>query len=60
MSFEQLNKALESRGINIEVGDGGDYTRLSGSSTTEQLDHAVQRTREVLRLPDFPAEQFES
>ncbi len=59
MSFEQLNQALESRGINIEVGDGGDYTRLSGSSTTDQLEYAMQRTRDVLRLPDFPAEQFD-
>ena len=58
-SFEQLNLDLESRGINIEVGDGGDYTRLSGSSTTDQLDYAIERTREVLLQPEFPQEQFD-
>ena len=58
-TFEQLNQELESRGITIEVADGGDYTRLSGASTTDQLDFALERTREVLRLPDFPQAQFD-
>ncbi|HEX8523149.1 MAG TPA: insulinase family protein, partial [Tepidisphaeraceae bacterium] len=41
MSFEELNQDLDSRAINITVGDGGDYTRLNGFSTTEQLEHGV-------------------
>jgi zinc protease len=59
MTFEQLNQELESRGITVEVSDGGDYTRLAGSCTTDQLDYAIRRTRDVLRVPDFPQEQFD-
>src|SRR5688572_31393914 len=59
LTFDQLNDDLESRGITIEVGDGGDYTRVSGSSLTDQLDHALSRTRDVLLAPDFPADEFE-
>ena len=59
MSFAELNDDLESRGITLEVSDGGDYTRIVGSSTTEQLEHGLTRTREVLMSPTFPAEEFE-
>ena len=59
LTFEQLNRDLESRGITIEVSDGGDYTRIGGSSTTDQLEHAIERTRQVLLSPEFPAAEFE-
>lgn len=58
LSYQALNEDLESRGISISVNDGGDYTRLSGSCLTEQLDHALRRSREVLRQPALPAEEF--
>jgi zinc protease len=58
-SFAELNQDLESRGITLEVSDGGDYTRVSGATTTEQLEHGVKRTREALLTPTFPAEEFE-
>ena len=59
MSFEELTRDLDSRGISISVGDNGDNTRLSGSSTTDQLEHAIERTRQVLLTPTFPPEEFE-
>jgi zinc protease len=58
INFEQLTKDLDSRGISITVGDGGDYTRLTGSSTTDQLEHAMKRSRQILRTPTFPADEF--
>jgi zinc protease len=58
MTFAQLNEDLESHGISIEVSAGGDTTRLSGSSTTDQLDHAIQVSRTVLREPTFPEDEF--
>ena len=59
LSFAQLNDELESRGITLEVGDGGDYTRIGGSATVDQLEHGLTRTREMLMLPTFPEEEFE-
>jgi zinc protease len=58
MSFAQLTDDLDSRAISIEVGDGGDYTRLSGSATTDQLEHALDRSRQILLAPTFPADEF--
>jgi zinc protease len=59
MTFAELNEDLESRGISLEVSDGGDYTRIGGSTTTEQLEHGLTRTREMLMSPTFPADEFE-
>ena len=59
VDFAALNQDLESRGITLEVTDGGDYTRIVGSSTSEQLAHGLQRTREALRSPDFSPAEFE-
>src|SRR5437763_3109244 len=50
-SYEQLNEDLESRGISISIGHGGDVTSLVGSCTTEQLDHGIQRSHEMLLQP---------
>jgi len=58
LSFTQLNEDLESRAISIEVSAGDDFTRLSGSCTSDQLDHAMQMSRTVLREPTFPADEF--
>ena len=58
MSYEQLNQDLESRGITVEVFDGGDFTRVGGSSTTDQLEHGLTRTRQVLLEPTFPQDEF--
>src|SRR6185436_3516282 len=58
MTFEELSKDLDSRAISISVGNGGDYTRLSGSSTTDQLEHGIERSRQILHEPTFPPEEF--
>jgi dihydrolipoamide dehydrogenase len=58
-TFAELNNELESRGITLEVSDGGDYSRVSGSSTSENLEHGLRRTRDVLLSPAFPADEFE-
>lgn len=56
--YEELSDDLESRGISIGVSDGGDFTSLVGSCTSEQLDHAMQRTREILLQPRWDAAEF--
>ena len=58
MTFNELTKDLDSRAISISVGEGGDHTDLVGSSTTEQLEHGIERSRQILRTPTFPAEEF--
>jgi zinc protease len=58
LSYDQINQDLESRGISIELSDGGDHTRLSGSCTVDQLDHAMARSADILHHPTFPADEF--
>jgi zinc protease len=58
MSFDQLTRDLDSRAISISVGDNGDNTRLNGSATVDQLDHAIERSRQILLTPTFPADEF--
>jgi zinc protease len=58
MTFEQLTQDLDSRAISITVGDGGDNTELTGHATTDQLEHGVERSRQILRTPTFPADEF--
>src|SRR4029079_13045983 len=55
---EEMTRDLDNRGISITVGDGGDHTRLSGSCTTEQLEHGIDRSRQILQEPTFPQEEF--
>jgi zinc protease len=57
-SYEELNQDLESRGISIGVGHGGDITNLTGSCTSDQLDHAIQRSHEILLRPRWDAAEF--
>jgi zinc protease len=58
MTFEELTKDLDSRAISISVGDNGDNTRLNGSAISDQLDHAIERSRQILHEPTFPADEF--
>ncbi len=58
LSASELSEDLESHGISLEITDGGDFTRLSGSCITSELNHALQRTRQVLFSPTFPAEEL--
>jgi zinc protease len=58
MTYAQLAEDLESRAITIEISDGGDYSRLTGSCTTPELDHAMLRTRQLLDQPTFPESEF--
>jgi len=53
LSYAELSKDLDSRGIAITLGDGGDYFRMVGSCTTDQLDHAIERSRQILLQPTF-------
>jgi zinc protease len=58
LSRDALSLELESRGISLNVGSGGDTTSVSGSSTTPQLDRGIDLTRLVLLSPTFPADEF--
>ena len=58
LDYLALSQDLEERGISIDASDGGDNTRVSGSCTTNQLDHAMMRTRQILLQPTFPADEF--
>lgn len=58
LTYEQLSQDLESRGITLDVADGGDHTRLSGSCIIQQLAHAMQRTQELFRQPAFDPAEF--
>lgn len=56
--FLDFSEDLESRGISIEASDGGDHTRIGGSCTTDQLDYAFEKMRDVLLKPNFPEDEF--
>lgn len=58
LDYQHLSEDLESRGISLSVKDGGDYTRLNGSATSDQLDHAVLRSRQMLLEPSFPQDEM--
>ncbi len=59
MDYLALSEDLESHGISIEASDGGDTTRIGGSCTTDQLDHGILRTRQILLQPTFPQAEFD-
>ncbi len=56
--YEELNDDLESRGISLGVSDGGDYTSLAGSSTSDKLDFAMGKMREILLNPRWDSAEF--
>jgi zinc protease len=58
-TFAEFSTDLESRGIGLDVSDGGDVTRVNGSSTTDQLAHGVRRTNELLTQPRFDPVEFD-
>lgn len=60
LSYEQLNEDLESRGISLNVYDGGDTTGISGQATVDHLDHAAKRMVQLLTAPTFPEDDFKN
>jgi zinc protease len=58
LDYLALSQDLEERGISIDASDGGDNTKIIGSCTTDQLEHAMMRTRQILLQPTFPADEF--
>ncbi|MGN6504243.1 MAG: M16 family metallopeptidase [Tepidisphaeraceae bacterium] len=50
---------LESHGISISVDDHDDNTRLNIACTSDQIDYAIARAKEVLAQPNFSPEEFE-
>ncbi len=58
LDAEAFSRDLESSGITLEVSDGGDFTRVSGSCITAQLDHAFKRFNQIIRAPALPATEF--
>ncbi len=54
----EWSSALESRGIQLSVGDGGDHTRVSGSFPAEQLGSAAAFVDELLREPNLDENEF--
>jgi len=58
IAYLEFSKDLAARGINADVSDGGDYSRLSVSTPAEQLDYALTRARQMLLEPNFEAKEF--
>ena len=58
MTAEQLNEALDSRGISVNVGDEGDTTRVSVRTTADQFPQAVELVHTMLTEPSFPEDEF--
>ncbi len=58
LTYAQMNDELESHGISLDVEDAGDCTRLTGLSTTDELDRGMTLSRDVLLSPSFPADEF--
>jgi zinc protease len=57
--FLTLSNELESHGIDIEAQDGGDFTTLGLSCTTDQLGLAVEKANLILTQPTFPQAELE-
>jgi zinc protease len=58
--YDDLNRTLDSRGIAIDVTDGGDHTRLIVTFPAEQRVAATRLAALVLQKPDFPQDQFDN
>ena len=58
LSAAEWSEALESRGISLSVGDGGDNTRLTGSFPSDMLDAAAGYTDDLLRNPNLDEAEF--
>jgi zinc protease len=58
-TYDQFNEELESRAISVEVGDGGDNTRIGGSSLKEQFPYAMNAAKEMALTPAFDPAEFQ-
>src|SRR5439155_9144822 len=58
LDYLALSQDLEERGISIDAFDACDNTKLVGSCTTDQLDHAMMRARQILFEPKFAIDEF--
>lgn len=58
LNYQQISEDLESRGISLSVSDHGDYTQLSGSCTTDQVEHAIMRAHQMLLEPTLPLDEL--
>ncbi len=58
-TFDQFNEDLESRAISLDVSDGGDTTRITGSCLKEQFPFALNATKEMLLTPAFDPGEFQ-
>jgi zinc protease len=58
-TFDQFNEELESRAISLDVTDGGDTTRIDGSSLKELFPFAINAARQMLLTPAFDAGEFD-
>ena len=58
LSAAEWSEALESRGISLSVGDGGDNTRLTGSFPSDMLDAAAGYADDLLRNPNLDESEF--
>ncbi len=58
MSAAEWSAALESRGVSLSVGDGGDHTRISGSFPAEQLEATAGFVDHLLRRPNLDEAEF--
>jgi zinc protease len=59
LDYEAFSEDLDSRGITLDASDAGDTTRLTGSCTTDQFDHAMERSRQMLLQPTLLESEFE-
>jgi len=59
LSYAQFSDDLESRAISLGIADQADHTNLNIFCTTDQLDHAFVRAREMLLSPTFPGDEFD-
>ncbi len=59
LNSADLNQYLDSRGITVDVGDSGDITRLAGSSTTDEVEHGFEKSRDILRSPQLSQDEFD-
>jgi zinc protease len=58
LSYQQLSRDLDPRGITLEVTDGGDVTRLNGSCLSDQLEHALLQANRILTVPRLEPAEF--
>lgn len=58
MTAVQLAEELESRGISVNASDDGDVTRIGAFAMNDQIDFAVDKMKQIVLHPDFPADEF--